>query len=67
MLLDVLLARAAADGAGYAVLPVMGYADVRPFLTAGMVPTPHTMHAYLTLWSDPGAVSPVERYYLDVI
>ena len=49
-----MLARAAADdGAGYAVLPVTGYADVRPFLAAGMVPSPHTMHAYLTLWSDP--------------
>jgi hypothetical protein len=66
-LLDGLLARAAAEGAGYAVLPVLGYADVRPFLAAGMVPSPHTMHAYLTLWSDPAAVGPVERYYLDVI
>ena len=66
-LLAGLLARAAADGAGYAVLPVTGYADVRPFLAAGMVPSPHTMHAYLTLWSDPAAVRPVERYYLDVI
>ena len=66
-LLDVLLAQAAADGASYAVLPVMSYADVRPFLAVGMVPSPHTMHTYLTLWSDPKAVRPVERYYLDVI
>ncbi|MGZ4273424.1 MAG: hypothetical protein ACXVRP_06630 [Solirubrobacteraceae bacterium] len=66
-LLGDLLAQAAADGASYAVLPVMGYADVRPFLAVGMVPSPHTMHAYLTLWSDPDAVRPVERYYLDVI
>ena len=66
-LLAGLLAHAADDGAGYAVLPVTGYADVRPFLAAGMVPSPHTMHAYLTLWSDPTAVRPVERYYLDVI
>jgi hypothetical protein len=66
-LLAGLLARAAGDGAGYAVLPVTGYADVRPFLGAGMVPSPHTMHAYLTLWSDPAAVRAVERYYLDVI
>jgi hypothetical protein len=62
-----LLARAAAGGAGYVVVPVMGYADVRPFLAAGLVPSPHTMHAYLTLWSDPEAVQTVERYYLDVI
>jgi hypothetical protein len=45
----------------------MGYADVRPFLAEGLVPSPHTMHAYLTLWSDPEAVQTVERYYLDVI
>ncbi len=62
-----LLAQAAGDGAGYVVLPVMGYADVRPFLAAGLVPSPHTMHAYLTLWSDPAAVRTVERCYLDVV
>jgi hypothetical protein len=62
-----LLAQAAGAGAGYVVLPTMGYADVRPFLAVGLVPSPHTMHAYLTLWSDPAAVQPVERYYLDVI
>jgi hypothetical protein len=62
-----LLASAANDGATYAVLPAMGYADMRPFLAAGMVPSPHTMHAYLSLWSDPSAVCPVDRYYLDVV
>jgi hypothetical protein len=66
-LLSDLLAGAAGIGAGYAVLPVAGYADVRPFLAAGMVPSPHTTHAYLTMWSDPTAGQPVERYYLDVI
>jgi hypothetical protein len=66
-LLADLLGQAAGDGAHYVVLPVMGYADVRPFLAAGLVPSPHTMHAYLTLWSDPAAAQPVERYYLDVI
>jgi len=62
-----LLASASSKGAGYAVLPAMGYDDVRPFLGAGMVPSPHTMHAYLSLWSDPTVVRPVDRYYLDVI
>ncbi|MGZ4178315.1 MAG: hypothetical protein ACXVUX_19045, partial [Solirubrobacteraceae bacterium] len=66
-LLADLLARAADNGAGYVVLPMMGYADVRPFLAAGLVPSPHTMHAYLTMWSDPAAAQPVQRYYLDVI
>ncbi len=66
-LLAELLAQATGDGAGYVVVPVMGYADVRPFLAAGLVPSPHTMHAYLTLWADPASVQTVERYYLDVI
>jgi len=66
-LLADLLARAADDGARYVGLPLMGYADVRPFLAAGLVPSPHTIHAYLTLWSDPAAVETVDRYYLDVI
>jgi hypothetical protein len=66
-LIAELLACAAGAGAGYVVLPVMGYADVRSFVAAGLVPSSHTMHAYLTLWSDPAAVRAVERYYLDVI
>jgi hypothetical protein len=66
-LVGELLARASSAGATYAVLPVMGYADLAPFVAAGMVPSPHTMHAYLSLWSDPEAARPVERYYLDVI
>ncbi len=66
-LLADLMGQAARNGAGYVVVPVMGYADMRPFLAAGLVPSPHTMHAYLTLWSDPGSVQPVERFYLDVV
>jgi hypothetical protein len=66
-LLADLLAQAADDGARYVIVPMMGYADVRPFLAAGLVPSPHTMHAYLTLWSEPEAVQPVQHYYLDVI
>jgi hypothetical protein len=66
-LLADLVARAAGDGAGYVVLPLMGYANVRAFLAAGLVPSSPTMHAYLTLWSDPAAAHTVERYYLDLI
>jgi hypothetical protein len=66
-LVSELLAQASGAGASYAVLPAMGYAEVGPFVAAGMVPSPHTMHAYLSLWSDPGAAQPVECYYLDVI
>jgi hypothetical protein len=66
-LVGELLAQAAGRGASYVVLPMLGYAGLRPFLTAGLVPSPHTMHAYLSLWSDPTAVTPVQRYYLDVV
>jgi hypothetical protein len=66
-LVGELFATASSAGASYAVLPTMGYADLEPFRAAGMVPSPHTMHAYLSLWSDPTAVRPVDRYYLDVI
>ena len=39
-LLADLLAQAADAGAGYVIVPMMGYADVRPFLVAGLVPSP---------------------------
>ena len=67
ILLAQLLDQAAGEGARYAVVPLLGYADVRPFLTAGFLPARHTMHANLTLWSDPHAARPAESFYLDVI
>lgn len=67
MLLAQLLDDASAAGASYAVVPMLGYADLRPFLAAGFLAAPHTMHANLTLWSDPEAVAPAESFYLDVI
>ncbi len=66
ILLAQLLDRAAGEGASYAVVPLLGYADLRPFLAAGFLPAPNTMHANLTLWSDPRA-HPPESFYLDVI
>ena len=67
MLLADLLDEASAAGASYAVVPMLGYADLRPFVATGFVPAPHTMHANLTLWSDPEAARPAESFYLDVI
>jgi hypothetical protein len=67
ILLAQLLDQAAGEGARYAVVPLLGYADMRPFLTAGFLPAPHMMHANLTLWCDPDAARPVESFYLDVI
>jgi hypothetical protein len=67
ILLAQLLDQAAGEGASYAVVPLLGYADMRPFLTAGFLPAPNTTHANLALWSDPDAARPAESFYLDVI
>jgi hypothetical protein len=67
ILLAQLLDQAAGEGASYAVVPLLGYADMRPFLTAGFLPAPHTMHANLALWCDPDGARPAESFYLDVI
>jgi GNAT superfamily N-acetyltransferase len=67
ILLAQLLDQAAGEGARHAVVPLLGYADVRPFLTAGFLPAPHTMNANLTLWCDPDAARPAKSFYLDVI
>jgi hypothetical protein len=62
-----LLMRATSAGAAYAVVPQLGYADLRPFLAAGFLPAPHIQHANLTLWSDPDALPAADSFYLDVI
>jgi hypothetical protein len=66
-LVNALVDDAATRGARYAALPLLGYGDLRPLLAAGFVPSPHTMHAYLSLWAAPDEVVPAPRYYLDVI
>jgi hypothetical protein len=62
-----LVAHGACAGARAAILPVLGYADLQPFQASGFQPSPHTIHAYLTIWSEPPLDQPPERYYLDVI
>ncbi len=66
-LVERLVDQGAQQGARYAIVPLLGYADLRPFVSAGFLPVAHTMHAYLTLWSEPVTERPAERYYLDVI
>jgi len=62
-----LLAKAAAAGARVAILPLLRYSDTRPFVAAGFVPAQHTMHCYLTMWSDPLVGRSAHGLYLDVI
>lgn len=62
-----LLGEAVDQGARYAIVPLLGYADLRPFVATGFRPAAHTIHAYLALWNGPAPAGPAERYYLDVI
>jgi hypothetical protein len=38
---------------------------MQPFAGLGFFPTPHTVHAYLTVFSEAVPARP-QRYYLDV-
>jgi hypothetical protein len=60
-----LIMQAASRGARVAILPLVTYADMQPFAGLGFFPTPHTVHAYLTVFSEAVAARP-QRYYLDV-
>jgi hypothetical protein len=62
-----LITKAAAAGARAAIVPRVGYADVQPFLASGFLASDHTIHAYLTIWSEPGVDRPPKRCYIDVI
>ncbi|MGA2009339.1 MAG: hypothetical protein ABSH51_02220 [Solirubrobacteraceae bacterium] len=62
-----LVLKGASAGARAAIVPMLGYADLGPFITSGFRPAPHTISAYLTLWADSQADPWPERYYLDVI
>jgi hypothetical protein len=60
-----LIMQAASRGARVAILPLVTYADMQPFAGLGFFPTPHTVHAYLTVFSEAVPARP-QRYYLDV-
>ena len=61
-----LIMQAASRGARVAILPLVTYADMQPFADLGFFPTPHTVHAYLTAFSELVPGQPPQRYYLDV-
>jgi hypothetical protein len=63
----LLQAAAARHGARFAIVPRLGYADLRPFAATGFAPAPHTMHAYLSLWSATPEPGPGAGLYLDVV
>jgi len=64
-LLELFL-RLAAETAQVAVVPLLGYADMSPFLKYGFRRSPRILHAYLTMW-DGSAVSEMQGMYLDVL
>ena len=65
-LLARLLARASRV-ATLAVVPILEYADLSPFLAAGFRRSMRLLHAYLTLWNAPPNLEQFTGMYLDVL
>jgi hypothetical protein len=55
-----------AAGARLAVVPVLGYGDLDPFLSEGFRPSQRTVHAYFSAWSVPADMGALDAMYLDV-
>jgi hypothetical protein len=66
ILLDRLMRRAP-QVASFAVVPMLGYADLSPFLTAGFRRSPRLIHAYLTLWDTSANSRDFSGMYLDIL
>jgi GNAT superfamily N-acetyltransferase len=66
MLLDRLMRRASRI-ASVAVVPMLGYADLSPFLAAGFRRSPRLIHAYLTLWDTSADFRDFSGMYLDIL
>ena len=66
MLLDCLMRRAS-QVASFAVVPMLGYADLSPFLAAGFRRSPRLIHAYLTLWDTSANFRDFSGMYLDIL
>ena len=66
-LLQDFLDRARHSGAEMATVPRCGYADMKPFTTAGFIRTRRTMRAYLSLWNGMAVPVSVPSFYLDVL
>jgi GNAT superfamily N-acetyltransferase len=65
-LLQRFLAKAAAQGAQLATLPMLGYADLAPFKKFRFLPTRRTLHCYLTSFKDTFPLETLPSMYLDV-
>ena len=61
------LHRAAASGARLAIIPMLGYAGVEPFIKNRCRPSRRLVHAYLTIWSDRPRPESLTSFYLDVL
>jgi hypothetical protein len=65
-LLGVFLNRAAAE-AQLVIVPLLGYADMEPFLALGFRRSTRALHAYLIVWSGPSVPREISAVYLDVV
>ncbi len=65
-LVEKFLRRAGAAGAGLAVVPQMGYADLDPLTKSGFRRSRRLVHAYLSLWNGAPTPEAVDSAYIDV-
>lgn len=66
LLVRQLKSKAATAGARMVIVPVLGYADMEPFISAGLRPSQRTVQAYLSAWKDPSEREGLDSMYLDV-
>ena len=60
------LAQAAGAGAQMAIVPILGYAEIEPFLTMRFRFSQRIMHAYFTVWKEEPVNEVFPSIYLDV-
>lgn len=66
MLVQQLKDEAVAAGARMAVVPILGYADMQPFFSAGFRPSQRIVQAYLSIWKGQPEMGVLDAMYLDV-
>jgi GNAT superfamily N-acetyltransferase len=66
LLLRQLLNRAAGAGARIAIVPVLGYADLEPFLAVRFRASRRILNAYLVMWGGDTPIEELPSMYLDV-
>jgi GNAT superfamily N-acetyltransferase len=66
VLVRQLKSEAVSAGARLAVVPILGYADMKPFLSTGFRPSQRVVQAYLSIWNGQPEARMLDSMYLDV-